>query len=329
MKKFVAILVAAMMLLSGLTAFAGPVEEQAAYISLINTHVSDPDLMIRHIESIDAFDASALNVYFDAIDAAIKVAQWDADLNLVGAQWAIILANFNAIVKALEMSYVMYIEVPTEIAVVEPLDECICVEDGNTCTACSEDGLTCSACGYDYNAEVAYDVIATELAPVTSSDMITGDLEDVVAAHTAAAVIVNEGELEVDSEALLAAVFAEIDEFGFMFYCEENGICIAPNGLLSRAELGLGVFTVTRVNGATGYYAESGLRTWFSNLKTAIAAMAKCNPVAAAPVVEGTTSADRLPDTATSYGNLVVAGIVMMVVAAAAVVGIKKVAFNA
>jgi hypothetical protein len=295
MKKFVAILVAAMMLLSGLTAFAGPVEEQNAYIALIKAGLSNPDFVIRHFESIDAIDATTLDTYFAAIDAAIKVAMSDNSLNLVGAQWATILANFNAVIKALEMSYEIVLEIPTEYVAAED-------EEGNT----------------------VYEVVDTDWIVIDATDLVVGiDLYAIVTEATIAALA--EEEVDATAEDFDWETVEAVDGFGFAFYCEEAGICLAQGAALSAVDLGLGALATT-VNANTGYYAASGLRTWFGNFKAAIAACAACNPVAAAPVED---TADRLPDTATSYGNLVVMGVVMMVVAAAAVVGIKKVAFNA
>lgn len=400
MKKVVAILVAAILMLSGISAFAAgtPAEEGAVYRAAINAGMSRPDYIVRHFDSIAALttaELAAVDSYFAAIDDAVKVAVANVEENLSRAQLVTIFSNLNAIAKIAQVSYtvsaagdVVYgddaelaftlltskVFEPTrryEVGQVWDLFEGDFSYEGTYSTDETEykvytvDWLINNSLVKNVKSDLddafddAVDAIA-ELATLTATfdgikhygyEIKAKDFFDYIGrdemGRRGYRLISTGTEIEVDGITYVAgdAVFAvcwlsKADiasytkkvayagaDYGLTinFYCEEDGVCIGNKGSLSAISTNFGIFDVTGSDSM--YAANSGLRTLFSNLQKVIKAVADYKPAAAAATTTDSTG-DRLPDTATSYGNMIVLGIVMMIVAAAAVVGIKKVAFN-
>jgi len=316
MKKIVAVLIAAVLLLAGVSAFAAgtPAGEGAAYVALINAGMNRPDYVVRHFDSIPALTAeqlAAIDTYFAAIDAAVKVAVTNVDRNLAGSQLVTVFANANAIAKICQVSYRIAFEYP----------EYFVIDEAPSMGAAGE---------YVFDAVVAVqelyidEIISYRGQVVTAGILAIFDALEAEAKYYYLDPNAPGGKVEIDPADYPPEVVFVIPGLDFYklyigIFCEENGVCVEENGWLSDVTLTLDVFTVTGRDGM--FAAKSGIRTWFENLQKAIKAIAAYKP-AAAP-------AERLPDTATSYGNLVVLGVVLMVVAAAAVIGIRKFAFKA
>jgi len=323
MKKVVAILIAAVMMLAGVSAFAAgtPAAEGAVYVALINAGMSRPDYVVRHFDSIPALTAeqlAAIDTYFAAIDAAVKVAVTNVDRNLAGSQIITVFANANAIAKICQVSYRISFEYPA-----------VFVTDTDAPETDPDTGKTSWTFDAAEKEEITLnieDIISYRGQVVTAGilawfDEFVADAEYLyVDPSDPDADPVDVTNLVPDVDVLILPGLAEYGLY-FDIFCEENGVCVGPNGWLSDVTLTLDAFTVTGRDGM--FAAKSGIRTWFENLQKVIKAIAVYKPAAAAP------TAVRLPDTATSYGNLIILGVVLTAAAAAAVIGAKKLAFKA
>jgi len=304
-KKLIALLLSALLLLSGLTAFAGPAEEANAYFALMKANISDPDPIIRHFENcVSVENVAQLDSYFAAIDQSLKLARPDALQNLATAEWISVVANLNAIAKLLGLRFELRLEVPGSFIY---LDEDIFTDDDREYQLIGEAESVPVAAPlppprYEELAAAPEAPAATPVPLRTTTgdgashphvtgnpiafaarpeeniwielgipELITTTIEQLFEDASEDAVIYTSyADVYVPISELpypVANVGEVIDGFGFFIYNEDNK-------LLAIADLGVDAL-LTEVDPET-YYAKSPFRSWFANLHAAIKACAAC-----------------------------------------------------